>query len=391
LDLIRAIRILKSKLPITVRFEHIYGHQDDLLAYNYLPRMAQLNVEMDYLAKDRVLTLFDSRPAAPCPSSIAHEGWSCSIQGVKITSHPAEAIRHAVFGTKLCNFLADKNRLSRVAFAEVDWEAMSMASDHFPPLYRLWVSKHVSGFFGIGTMMYHWEFWDHSRCPCCDHPCEDKIHLLTCPHPSCADAWHDSLLGLEAWMIDADTDPAIRECIILGLDARNPAQSFTDFSNPRTLMAAQAQDRIGWMHTTDGKLSSRWRQLQAGYYSSTNSRQSAAKWAAGLVANILSVTHAQWIHRCAVLHERDAQGLKLQDSQALAAAIQEQFHLGVDGLRARDHHYLTRGRDVVEALPADSKQGWLSGVRIARQLYLESEAHELHGMRNIMLQWLASA
>jgi hypothetical protein len=109
--------------------------------------MAQLNIDMDNLAKDGVLTLFDSRPSIPCPTSIAHEGWSCSIQGVKITSHPADAIRHAVFGTKLCTFLVDKKRLSHVVFAEVDWDTMSMASDHFPPLYWLWVSKHVNSSF----------------------------------------------------------------------------------------------------------------------------------------------------------------------------------------------------------------------------------------------------
>lgn len=192
-------------------------------------------------------------------------------------------------------------------------------------------------------------------------------------------------------MIDADTDPTVRECIILGLDTRNPAQSFIDFCTPRTLQAAQAQDCIGWLNTMDGKLSHRWQQLQADYYASIHSRCSASKWAAGLVANILTVTHSQWLHRCSILHERDAQGLKLADSQALAAAIQEQFHLGLDGLTARDHHYLTRGQDVVNALLADNKQAWLSGIRIARQLYLESEAHALNGMRNLMLQWLDSA
>ena len=46
---------------------------------------------------------------------------------------------------------------------DIDWDAMETATDLFPPLYRLWASKHVSGFFGIGTMMKNWDFWDHSR------------------------------------------------------------------------------------------------------------------------------------------------------------------------------------------------------------------------------------
>jgi hypothetical protein len=195
-------------------------------------------------------------------------------------------------------------------------------------------------------------------------------------------------LGIKAWMIDMDTDVTIRECILLCLETRDPTQTFTAFSNPRSFQAAQAQDRIGWMNTTEGKVSHHWRHLQAEHYQSINSRRSADKWAAGLVTNLLGITHSQWLHRCAVLHERDSQGLKLKDSQELATAIQEQFLLGLEGLQVRDRHFLTRGQDTVNALPADNKKAWLSGIRIARQLYQESEARELDGMRHLMLHWL---
>jgi hypothetical protein len=46
-DLIQAIRRLNEKLPILVRFVHIDGHQDHTTAVQDLPRLAQLNVEMD--------------------------------------------------------------------------------------------------------------------------------------------------------------------------------------------------------------------------------------------------------------------------------------------------------------------------------------------------------
>jgi hypothetical protein len=388
-DLVRAIRVIKSKLPIKVHFEHIYGHQDDQLSFDNLPRLTQLNVEMDQLAKDQLVELYDFPPATPCSSIVAYEGWRCVVNGVKLTTHPAKALRRAVFGTKLCTFLSDKQRLTRPAFLDIDWDAMETATDLFPPLYRLWASKHVSGFFGIGTMMKNWDFWDHSRCPCCDHEREDKIHLLTCPHPDSYETWQQSLLGLEAWMIDTDTDVTIRECILLCLETRDPTQTFTTYSNPRSFQAAQAQDRIGWMNTTEGKLSHQWRQLQAEHYKSIDSPRSVGKWAAGLVTNLLGITHSQWLHRCAVLHERDTQGLKLKDGQQLAAAIQEQFLLGLDGLQARDRHFITRGQATVTALPADNKQAWLSGIRIARQSYQDSEAREIDGMRTFMLHWLS--
>ena len=189
--------------------------------------------------------------------------------------------------------------------------------------------------------------------------------------------------------MDNDTDPNICEAILLTLDTRDPTCSFTTFSNPRTICAAQAQDRIGWLHTTEGKISSHWAKLQANYYLSMDSPRSPHKWAVGLVTNLLTVTHAQWMHRCSVLHERDSQGLKLQEGRELLASVQQQFALGVDGLLTKDHHYIRRGWDCILALPAANKKAWLTGIILAHQLYMDSEASELHGMQQLIQQWLA--
>ena len=225
--------------------------------------------------------------------------------------------------------------------------------------------------------------------PLLPHDREDKYHLLTCPHEDCAETWQNSLLGLEAWMIETDTAPAIRDCLLPMLATRNPAQSFAHFSLPMALRAAQAQDKIGWMHTTEGKISKQWQQIQKAHYRNLNSRRSPTKWAAGLITNLLSVTHSQWLHRCAVEHERDAQGLKLKEGQELTAAITAQLALEVEGLHARDRHYITRGRDHIFSLPAANKKAWLSGICIARETYLASEARDTDSMRACMLHWLA--
>jgi hypothetical protein len=94
-------------------------------------------------------------------------------------------------------------------------------------------------------------------------------------------------------MIENDTDPAICESILLTLENWDPTHSFATFSNPRTLRAAQAQDKIGWLHTMEGKILAQWTILQAEHYQSIDFCRSAQKWAAGLITNLLSVTHSQ--------------------------------------------------------------------------------------------------
>jgi hypothetical protein len=87
-------------------------------------------------------------------------------------------------------------------------------------------------------------------------------------------------------MIENDTYPAICEAILFTLE-----QTFVTFSNPQTLQAGQAQDKIGWLHTTEGKISVQWKHLQAEHYQSIASWWSSGKWAEGIITNLLSVTH----------------------------------------------------------------------------------------------------
>jgi hypothetical protein len=56
--------------------------------------------------------------------------------------------------------------------------------------------------------------------------------------------------------------------------------------------------------------SSKWQPLQEEYYQSIDSHHQSAtsKWIAGLITNLLMVTHSQcWLHCCTFLHQKDAQ------------------------------------------------------------------------------------
>ena len=89
---------------------------------------------MDHRAKEKILDLHAHAPSPRCPASIAYEGWQCSVNGVKILSNPGKVVRRAVFGTKLCAHLTGKHRITQVAFSDIDWDAMELATDLFPPL-----------------------------------------------------------------------------------------------------------------------------------------------------------------------------------------------------------------------------------------------------------------
>lgn len=189
-------------------------------------------------------------------------------------------------------------------------------------------------------------------------------------------------------MEDSETSPDIRQCQVPVLASRDPSQTFVETAPLSVRSAAMAQDAIGWLNTLEGKISTQWRGIQWAYLQHQGSQQTVHTWAEGLVTQLLALTHAQWKHRNVVVHERDAQGLKIQVGRDLRAAIEAQFELGVDGLHARDTHYIMRGMHQVLALPAENKQAWLRGVIIARETYAASEAREIEGMQKVLRRWL---
>lgn len=366
-DLIRAIRIIVHKLPISVTFFHIDGHQDKILPFHLLDRPAQLNVMMDTTAKQYIDEMAQAT-ITPAPSEIMMEGWSCTVRDVKATTDPTSLILREIHLNTMREFLArpDHLRLTTTGFNAVDWDAVRAAMLSFPQLFRMWASKHMSHFCAVGRMMLRWGFWDHDRCPCCQQPDETTTHLLLCGDPGMKLNYETRTNLLLDWLREYDTHPDILTCFTRALRARDVNTLFVAYSSPFCYEAAVEQDSIGWQNFLEGKVSRRWRDLQEQYFLERGSSRLSEFWASGLVKRLLELTHSQWKFRSDYLHERNQQGLKRAEAAKLVASIQEQFALGTTNLARRDRHYILCGYDFVRSLSAKDQQAWLRGIQIAR-------------------------
>jgi len=280
--------------------------------------------------------------------------------------------------------------MSAEAFDKTDWDSIERAAKKLPHLFRLWMAKHASGCFGNGKKMLLWKFWKHSRCPCCSCPVEDKPHLMTCPDGECEITWDHSIDNVELWMDMVDTDPRIQDSILMALRSRTLTYQFPLPDNDRhdIRQAKETQNLIGWLNLTEGKLAKEWLGVQQTYYRNNGIDRSAHTWAAGLVTEILYATHAQWVYRNSIQHERDRRGLKLKDAAELDESIRVQFELGIDGLHERDHHFITRRQETVAKYTVTGQRDWLNGILVARQTYDASEARSQQQMRSLMAHWL---
>ena len=217
-NIIWAIRVMVSKfkeLSISVKFFHLEGHQDDFLPFEELDCPAQLNVLMDRAAKAKIDILAQGI-IHPTPPGIQFEGWTCTIDGVKATTDPLDAIMRAIHKGPMISYLLDpkRNRMSVAAFDLIDWSVVWESLLGFAPLFRMWASKHVSRYCAVGHMQIRWGFWDHDHCPCCHLPNEMTTHLLLCQHPGMKLTWSIQVDTLKDWMEEVDTHPNIIECFI---------------------------------------------------------------------------------------------------------------------------------------------------------------------------------
>lgn len=330
IDLIRAIRKLKSILPVQLTIEHVKGHQDDNKNFGELDRMSQLNVEADTEAKRYLRHTIRHNRLDPADSSMEKEGWRCYIYGQKVTTNPTELLRRGYWGRSTLLYYEKHDLLNRQGFDLVDWDSMYEAMHSFPDLYRMWVTKHVTGWCGTNRKLYLWDQREDDICPCCDTgSVERPRHLITCPSPHLLDTWEARIDGLSAWFIETETSPNIADCFLRTLQFRDPGTSFCDFATEDLLLAATEQDTIGWFSTMEGRLSTQWKFHQEDYWNMAGVSKSVRKWNKDLITNLLEISHAMWTCRNSLhVHKTHRNGLPLQEGEELEQEVIQAYEDG---------------------------------------------------------------
>ena len=179
-DLIWVIRWMTAELPIKVCFQEIKGHQDQHADYLVLTRPSQMNVDCDSAAKAYLRELAYSNLTMAVPSTIHQEGWTCWIDGIKTTMDHLEPVCMAVSSKVIKKHLDYKSCLNKEAFDRVDWDTVRCTMKNFPPLFQMWVTKHVSSHCGVGRQMKLHGKWDSNKCPCCEEV-EWAPHVCSMP------------------------------------------------------------------------------------------------------------------------------------------------------------------------------------------------------------------
>jgi len=388
-DLLQAIMNTHCSCPLSLSFHYVASHQDDLIQFEDLPLLAQLNVQADSLEK-QALHILGTQQALPILTPLPNAGWTLSIKDLLVSSDPWPLLLNHLSYWLAIPYWIKQGQLTDYSASLIDWPLLDAALSLHPPTYRMWASKFASGHSAVGFTMAQWKRWDSPLCPFCELTNKTTLHILQCPHPHCTTMWHKEVASFHNWLQQANTSPVISQCFVTSLHQ----QGITPFSVSSCSLATDAasdQSLISFFNMLLGCLSPKWESLQAQYWLDKNSSCSPRLWAKRLCAQLLHLTHSMWITR-----NQQLQDLTLESLTTLThLLIQQEFELGIQDLLPNDRFYVLSSTDSegfsldrVLAMSLPDQQLWLSAICSARTRGSQLSQAKLLAMQSNFHHWL---
>ncbi len=251
--------------------------------YGDLSRPAQLNVNMDYNAKQ---ALWNIQPTGmPRGQAFPLETVYISADSDKITADMGHHVQFLAHRTLARTSFHHLRILEPTAFDKVDWEMVYGTLHDAPRMFQQWACKQVMGI--AGTME-----WDKSvvwKCPSCMEYRDTCAHVLFCEHVGRVATLHHTVDLLESWLQEAGTDPNLMDCIAEYAYSRG-GRTMLEICNglgEEFQMMARDQDKIGWRRFMEGTICAKMQHIQSEYHRSEGTATSPERWAKGVVLKLL--------------------------------------------------------------------------------------------------------
>jgi hypothetical protein len=321
-DVIRSLRRSLAALPVSVRYEHVYGHLDDAIPFEQLSLMEQLNVVADCDAKEILMEAVERKqyitPDWP------YEGVRIYVGSEKVTSSIKNTM-YSSWGRKIAKeLMVNRGMVSEADFDLIAFSVMKEVMLAFPQMFRVWICKLVSDFAGTNRMLSNWQETASNSCPCCGQENETMHHVTTCPDPGRVAMFHESVLSLVEWLSATDMDDELSLGLLDYLLAQGK-RSLRSLLRPdsKYLLYADEHDRLGWDNFLEGRVSNTLFQLQHENLVQAGSSWRIQTWAKKFVQHLLEITHRQWSYRNARVHLKKAEGRTTQEHEVVMNEVRQ--------------------------------------------------------------------
>lgn len=387
-DLLWDILSLLRSIPICVNLIWVKGHQSTRNIQS--DQLARMNDAVDAVAKQYARFCIQ-HPGEQRELQYGIRFWHVRCEEMKIVNSIDKAIIHHIHAKELFAHLMEKYDLSYEEIQTIDWQAMSKAMTNLTLSERLWATKHVSHFNGLGIKMYQYNQWDSPLCPRCGKKSEDMIHLVTCTHDSCDLIRSEALLRFSNTLDKWNTAPMIRFLFLRKL--QQPDKFFLDFipsNSPDSLIAAaKEQDIYGLGRFLEGRLTSKWRHLQDVHHKENcpETKKTGVLWSAMVIRNILRYCKEHWKIRNQYLSDENIRKSQENIRNKILNEVIDELGKGICGISTDMQFLFEMDIDRMKQLSMEAQRSWLEYVYSARNFCGERTSQEVRDMHRFMERW----
>jgi hypothetical protein len=394
-DLLLDIRAKVTKLPITINWKWIEGHQDNYVSFSKLSPLSQDNVWVDRLAKACMKKCLSIDYECP-PQRFGNEGWSLSFQGYKLSKVDFNRLYAKMWSEKGITYWSRKHKISEQQARTIDWDMCGRAINSLNSQERRRIVKHATGHFGNHKKLHQWKLQDHAECPLCGAE-ESAEHIIKCSDPQAHTVWDTSILKLSAWLTKKRTQPQLQQAILSRLvrswHNSTPTKPF-QFDNDDITSAALNQEGIGWYPFLLGHLSHYWQAIQHNYFVSLGLRNTGAKWTAQLIIKLFNTSWGMWEHRNCIKH-KTLTAAKLRVIRDLDSSISTEYSQGRSCLLPKDKQWLKKPlQTILDTYSVVKKKQWLASIAVARLKWTnrcKTARASQDASRRLLSRWLRSS
>ena len=302
-DLVEAgISIIRSTSQTKFEFEHVKGHQDDLLPTHQLSLPAKLNITADRKANSYMETyhpMFTRVPMLP------HTRVQLQTANGTITSHYAQNIHHQLGKQRLQEYVIERCMLPKDHLHDICWRLYS-ANLRYHKSTVLWNTKYLFDHLPTENTRGKYDITINRSCPYCNAPKGKWSHYLQCPLVP----WQtDKMLVLQQLrkcLEKQHTAPDIGFTIYYCLHQMFVGAPIDQLMIPFHLKSTVLQQsRIGWLSFVKGLWHRDWSKLQQDYYvvnQLSSHTMTGFSWSRQIMKNVWQSMHALWLTYTTLLH-----------------------------------------------------------------------------------------
>ena len=370
-DVLRVMKKLISRQLFTIKFVYVQSHTDKLKPLRECTQTELMNIIVDDLAQR---SLRHSCSSGEFFDGIyPNEDFAIYTRGAKVTGPIRDALEQHWGRTEAKRFFSFKHIVESHHFDLIWWDGVGKAMASYPKMFRIFVTKQVSGWCGSNSKQSLWDTTISTMCPNCGIARETSKHLTRCTHVGRVKLFRSSIADviycLEVGNVDVELITMIEAYLLLqGSDTlvnQTPLGS-------RYLALAKILDDLGWDCFLEGRIPVA---LLDTVRHSLPSRRSITKWGISLIKALLSVTHRQWLFRNADVHHK-FEGLTMHGHNLLSVRIRELLTTSPGDLLPAHRYLLQQDFALLGDADTIQRQLWVASMDSA--LSAASHFHSGH-------------